>query len=244
MVVEIKITHMRKQKIFRLMTPGLCVLLFLLSIHTKAQEAVHKHAGHSGSAEVFTDKDALAKMVKNFESAERDSMQQPAKVLQYLGDIKGKKIMDIGAGTGYFSVRFAINGAYVIAADVSEGFLSFLKNRMKEEKISNMELRKVPYDSPLLKDKEVDIVFMSNTYHHIENRITYFTNVKQGLKTDGELIIVDFFKAEFMEKVQAPSMTMRASVDEVVFELKKAGFKLFEIEVNLLPYQYIIKARG
>lgn len=54
---------------------------------------------------------------------------------------------------------------------------------------------------------------------------------------------MDFFKAEFTDKVQAPAMGMRASVDEVVFELKKAGFTFFEVEVSLLPYQYIIKAK-
>lgn len=140
-------------------------------------------------------------------------------------------------------MKFADKGAYVIAADVSEAFQDYLKERITQEKIENIELRKLPYDSPSLKNNEVDIVFIANTYHHIENRSEYFSKVKKALRSNGELIIVDFFKTEFTEKVQAPAMGMRASVDEIVFELKKAGFTSFEVEVNLLPYQYIIKAK-
>lgn len=98
-------------------------------------------------------------------------------------------------------------------------------------------------DGPALKDKEADIVFIANTYHHIENRVDYFEKVKRGLKTNGEPVVLDYFKAEFTEEIQAPAMGMRASADEVVFELKRAGFSSFEVEVNLLPYQYIIKAK-
>lgn len=234
---------MSKQKMFHPIATSLYILLSLFSTKSNAQQSGHKQSSHSHSKKAFSDKEAVAKMAKSFESAERDSMQKPYKVVQYLGNLKGKKIMDIGAATGYFSVKFAAKGAYVIAADVSEGFQAYLKDRMENDKINNIELRKVPYDNPLLKDKEVDIVFIANTYHHIENRSEYFAKVKQGLKVDGELVIVDFFKADFTMKVQAPAMSMRASVDEVVFELKKAGFNSFEIEVNLLPYQYIIKAR-
>lgn len=220
------------------------IVLSLLSTNSNAQEKVHTNQHkYQHSNQAFSDKEAVAKMAKNFESPERDAMQQPEKVLLYMGNLKEKIIMDIGAATGYFSVKFATKGAKVIAADVSDGFQEYLKDRMEKEKIKNMELRKIPYDSPLLKDGEVDIVFIANTYHHIENRPEYFTQVKKGLKTNGELVIVDFFKTEFTETVHAPAMSMRASVDEVVFELKKAGFTTFEIEVNLLPYQYIIKAK-
>jgi len=233
---------MSKQTVFYPIA-SLCLMLSLFSIDSKAQETIYKQSDHSHSQYAFSDNEAVAKMAKNFESAERDSMQHPHRVIKYLGYIKGKRIMDIGAATGYFSIKFAAKGAFVIAADVSDGFQAYLKDRIEKEKISNIELRKVPYDSPLLKEKEVDIVFIANTYHHIENRAEYFAKVKQGLKSNGELVVLDFFKAEFTDKVQAPAMGMRASVDEVVFELKKAGFTFFEVEVSLLPYQYIIKAK-
>lgn len=191
----------------------------------------------------FSDKHAVEAMAANFESAGRDSVQQPQKVVEYLGDLKGKTLMDIGAATGYFSVKFADKGAHVIAADVSDAFQDYLKQRIEQNRITNIELRKTPYDSPLLKDQEADLVFMANTYHHIENRVDYFSKVKKGLKADGELIVVDYFRVELPEGISAPPMDMRVSVDEVVLELKQAGFKAFEAELGMLPYQYLIRAK-
>ncbi len=205
--------------------------------HDQHKENHGKH-GHG-----FTDKKAVEKMAKNFESADRDSMQQPQKILQYMGDLNGKTIIDIGAGTGYFSTKFANKGAHVIAADVSEDFQNYLKERIERNMIGNIELRKIPYDNPLLRSGEADIVFIANTYHHVENRTDYFTKVKKGLKTNGALIVVDYFKTELPKEITAPPMEMRVSVDQIVFELKKAGFMFFEAEIGMLPYQYVIRAR-
>lgn len=205
--------------------------------HKEHQHGKHSH-GHG-----FADKKAVEEMAKKFESEERDSMQQPQKVLEWIGDLKGKTLMDIGAGTGYFSVKFANKGASVIAADVSEEFQNYLKERIEKNNIKNIDLRKTPFDSPLLKDGEVDIVFIANTYHHIENRTDYFCKVKKGLKTNGELIVVDYFNAEIPKEITAPPMEIRVSLDQVVFELKKAGFISFDIDVNIMPYQYIVRAK-
>lgn len=213
--------------------------------NSKEKDMEHKEHQHEKNSHEhgFADKKAVEKMAKNFESPERDSMQQPKKVLEWIGDVKGKTLMDIGAGTGYFSVKFADRGANVIAADVSEEFQNYLKERIEKNSIKNIELRKTPFDSPLLKDGEADIVFIANTYHHIDSRIDYFSKVKRGLKSDGQLVIVDYFKAEIPKEITAPPMEMRVSVDQVVFELKKAGFTTFDVEVNIMPYQYIVRAK-
>ncbi|TYQ00167.1 methyltransferase family protein [Tenacibaculum adriaticum] len=209
--------------------------------HNQHKDANHEKSSHATHG--YTDKVTIEELTKRFESPERDSIEQPQKIVQFLGDIKGKIILDIGAGTGYYSVRFANEGANVIAADVSDQFQDYLKQRIEKNSIKNIELRKIPYDTPLLKDGEADIVFIANTYHHIENRVEYFTKVKNGLKTNGELIVLDYFNVDFPKGITAPPMKMRVSVDQAVFELKKAGFTTFEVEVNDLPYHYIIKAK-
>lgn len=201
----------------------------------------HEHGHeHNGSANHYMHQSSMDELVERFESKERDKYQQPEKVLEYLGDIQGKKIMDIGAGTGYFSVKLAANGANVIAADVNDDFQNYLKERIKEENISNIELRKLPYDSPELAKNEVDKVLIVNTYHHIEDRISYFKKVRKGINSDGELVIIDFFKAELPV---GPPVGHKIAIDDVVLELKEAGFTEFTIEVSLLDYQYIIKAK-
>lgn len=202
-----------------------------------------EHKAHAHSTHGFTGKIAIEEIAKKLEPAERDSIEQPQKVIQFIGEIKGKTLLDIGAGTGYYTLKFANSGANVIAADVNEELQNYLKLRMEKNNIKNIELRKTPYDSPLLRNEEADIVFIANTYHHIENRTDYFAKVKKGLKSNGELIVLDYFSIDLPKEVTAPPMEMRVSVDHAIFELKKSGFTSFEVEVNLLPYHYVIRAK-
>ena len=210
---------------------------------TQVKEEKHEgHKGketHSGAAKEHMHRSSVENLIDRFESPERDEYQQPDKVLGFLGDIRRKTIMDIGAGSGYFSVKLAEKGAKVIAADVDDEFQAFIKSRIEQDGLKNIQTRKIPYDSPGLKDGEVDMVFIVNTYHHIENRTDYFSEVKAGTKADGELIIIDFFKSE---TPVGPSFDHKISIDQVVSELKQAGYNSFEVNVDLLPYQYIIRA--
>ena len=211
---------------------------------TQVKEEKHEgHKGketHSGAANDHMHRSSVESLIDRFESPERDEYQQPEKVLGFLGDIRGKTIMDIGAGSGYFSVKLAEKGAKVIAADVDDEFQAFIKSRIGQDGLKNIQTRKIPYDSPGLKDGEVDMVFIVNTYHHIENRTEYFSKVKAGTQAEGELIIIDFFKSE---TPVGPSFDHKISIDQVVSELKQAGYSSFEVNVDLLPYQYIVKAR-
>lgn len=191
------------------------------------------------SANEHMHRSSVDELITHFESPERDEYQQPEKVIDYLGNITGKKIMDIGAGSGYFSVKLAEKGAYVIAADVNEEFQQFVSERIQKNNLDNIEPRKIPYDDPGLKNQEVDMIFIVNTYHHIENRPVYFSKAKNGLRENGELIIIDFFDFE----TPVGPKHHKVSIDKVIDELKKAGFTSFEVEVNLLPYQYIIKSK-
>ena len=227
------------------------LLLCLGSIHKHhgTLSAQEKGIGHEhqedketkhGSANEHMHQSSVADLIERFESPERDAYQKPDEVIEFLGDLSGKKIMDIGAGSGYFSVKLAEKGAAVIAADVDDEFQAFLKKRIEENKLTNIETRKLPYDSPNLKEKEVDIVLMVNTYHHIESRPEYFAKVKQGTKPEGELVIIDFFKTDLPI---GPPLDHKLAMDIVVNELKQAGYSSFDINVELLPYHYIIKAK-
>ncbi|MEM9075808.1 MAG: methyltransferase domain-containing protein [Bacteroidota bacterium] len=198
-----------------------------------------KNSGH-GTANEFMHKSSFEDLIVRFESPERDAYQHPDKVLEHLGDIDGKTIMDIGAGSGYFSVKLAEKGAKVIAADVNDKFLKYIQNRIEKSNLQNIEIRKIPYDSPGLTEQEVDRVLIVNTYHHIENRADYFAQVKKGTNTDGALVVIDFFKTD---TPVGPPADHKLSMDVVVNELKKAGYTSFAITVDLLPYQYIITAK-
>ena len=66
-----------------------------------------------------------------------------------------------------------------------------------------------------------------------------FSKVKKGTKDGGELVIVDFFDAV----LPVGPKHHKVSIDTVIDELKQAGYSQFEVNVNLLPYQYIIRAK-
>ena len=208
--------------------------------HKTEQDGNH-HSEHSGkSANDHMHKSSTQDLVNSFESPERDAYQKPEKVLSYLGDLEGKRIMDIGSGSGYFSVKLAEKGAHVIAADVDDEFQASLKKRIKDNDLQNIELRKIPFDSPDLGDGEVDKVLIVNTYHHIDNRVDYFAKVKKGIKADGELVVIDFFKKELPV---GPPVNHKIDLETVKEELKKAGYTQLDINVELLPYQFIVRAK-
>ena len=201
----------------------------------------HDHKkGHGASANEYMHQSSMDDLVERFESPERDAYQMPDKVLNVLGDLKGKTIIDIGAGSGYFSVKLAKHAGQVIAADVSKDFQEYLQKRIRKDHIKNISLRLLPLDSPELKDGEVDMVFISNTYHHIDHRPRYFSMVKKGIKNGGSLVIIDYVKSDIPV---GPPTEHKVSIDQIIAELKKAGFTTFDIDVNLLPYQFIITAR-
>ena len=214
----------------------LSVLLLLFSCKQGHQQD-HAH----GSANEYMHKSSVEALIANFESPKRDAYQQPEKVIDYLGDLQGLKIMDLGSGSGYFSFRLAEGGAMVIAADVNDEFLAYIQDKITKNELDSLgiELRKIPYDSPSLQAAEVDKVLVVNTYHHIENRVDYFKQVRTGLKPGGELIVIDYFKKKIPV---GPPAGHKISRDVVIKELYSAGFKNIDVNTDLLKYQYVIRA--
>ncbi len=218
------------------------IMLVSSMAFSQHDERHRKHGTKHGSntANEYMHRSSTEHLIKNFESPARDAYQKPEKVLEYLGELEGKKIMDIGAGSGYFSVKLASKGARVIAADVNDEFQAALQKRIDDNKLENIELRKIPYDSPNLADEEVDMVLIVNTYHHIENRSDYFEKVKQGIKDGGELVVIDYFKKEIPV---GPPVNHKVSLETVKRELEQAGYTQLDVNTELLPYQFIVRAK-
>ena len=215
--------------------------LFVVAAVTCGCGQVAQEDGSEGDANVHMNQQPFEELAAGFESPERDAWQKPDEVIAALGDVAGKTIMDIGSGTGYFSFRLVDAGANVICADIDERFLDYIASRKEQRGIPDerMELRHVPYDSALLQPGEVDMVLLVDTYHHILNREEYFAEVRAGIKPGGQLVIVDFFKRELPV---GPPVDMKLDRETIIEELRNAGFERFEIDGELLPYQFIITA--
>ena len=202
-----------------------------------------RHHGHQhGDANAHMHENDFEDLVQRFDDPARADWQKPDEVIAFLGDIVNNTIMDIGCGTGYFSFKLVEAGALVIAADVDDRFLSLVKEKKQESGLDDKQLstRKLPYDSPELAASEVDMVLIVDTYHHIEDRENYFAKVKNGLKENGRLVVIDFKKEE---SPMGPPKKMRMSAAFVQAELEGAGFSAFSVDSLLLPYQYILIAQ-
>jgi len=187
----------------------LLVMILQLSCKNKS-----KHEHEHGHANKFMHQKTFDQLVKQFEDPHRNSWQKPDTVMHILGNLHGKKVMDLGSGTGYFSFRLYDAGAHVICADVDDDFLTYIQNKINEKKVdtSRITTRKVKFDDPLLQTEEADMVLIVNTYHHIDNRPAYFTKVLSGLKPNGKLIVIDFKKRELPE---GPPVKMKLTEKEV-----------------------------
>lgn len=205
-------------------------------------QAHRGHGHHHGHANAFMHQSDFEDLVKRFESPDRAEWQKPDELIASLGELNGKQIADLGAGTGYFSVRLAKTGAHVIALDVDQQFVDYMNDRMSKlppAEAANMEVRLTPYEHADLGEGEVDMVLTVDTYHHFENRVAYFTRLRTNIKPGGSLVIVDFKPGD---QPQGPPTEMKIAPDQIEKELKEAGFTTFELNNDLLPYQFVLKA--
>jgi 2-polyprenyl-3-methyl-5-hydroxy-6-metoxy-1,4-benzoquinol methylase len=184
---------------------------------------------------------SFEEMVKALERPDRASWQKPEEVIAAMGTLKGLKVMDIGCGTGYFSFRLQQAGAFVIAADVDDRFLAYVDSVRTARGIAEkyLQTRKLQPNDPGLEKKEIDVAFIVNTYHHIEDRKAYFTKLKKGMKSTGYLVIIDFFKKDMP---MGPPTSMKLSAEEIIRELSQAGFTKYKTDDKLLPFQYLLFA--
>ena len=124
----------------------------------------------------------------------RDDWQKPDEIVTALEIQPGTTVADLGAGSGYFTGRLAAAvgpQGRVYAVDVDEKMNERLRRRLAEEGVANAEVVLGRYDDPLLPDGKIDLIFSSNTYHHIEDRPVYFANLQADLAPGGRIAILD-----------------------------------------------------
>ena len=176
------------------------------------------------------------KWAKEFDNPERDAWQKPEEILDALHLQRTSLVADIGAGTGYFSVRIAkrIPEGKIFAADSEPDMVRHLGERARLEHLINLVPVQASADAANLPEP-VDIALVVDTYHHIGNRTQYFTTLKSSLRPGGRLVIVDF-KAD---SPNGPPVQHRLSPERVTQELKAAGYTLVDT-LQFLPRQYCL----
>lgn len=232
--------NMKKQPFFLLIAAITLLSLSGCKWKTQDGETIEKPTTETETPGVGNDYENEA---EQYESADRVIWQKPDLVIQQLGEVDGKVVADLGAGTGYFSRRIAYKGATVIAIDIDPKAIQWMeeqKARFPLELRNRLIIRQAEANDPKLNPNEVDIVLLVNTYSYIQDRVAYFSKLKEAIRANGHVIIIDFKKKE---TPFGPSLEERVDVKDVEKELKEAGYKLLAIDNESLDYQYIIKAQ-
>ena len=185
----------------------------------------------------------LKQYLEQLDRAERDQYQKPDQVVDTLGLKPGMAVADLGAGSGYFTRRFVkavTDTGKVYAIDVEQEMLAYTKASIERLPIpSNVEFILASSDNPKLPPNSVDLIFVCNVYHHLEDRDRYFAAVKPALKAGGRIAIVDFYHDKRSGDVGFPRRHLVAR-ETVVEEMRRAGYRLLR-EHDFLPRQYFLE---
>jgi ubiquinone/menaquinone biosynthesis C-methylase UbiE len=160
-----------------------------------------------------------------YEGWGRDDWQQPERVVASLGLEPGDRVADLGAGGGYFTFRLADAvgpTGIVYAVDVDPGMIDYLGRRARDEGRANVEVILGEYHDPLLPDASIDLLFTSNTYHHLEDRVRYFADVRADLAPGGRVAIVELNDRSWFPRW----FGIHTPLETIVQEMTQAGYQL------------------
>jgi predicted methyltransferase len=157
-----------------------------------------------------------------FEGADRAERLQIERVMDLLGIKGGSSVADIGAGSGWFTVRAARRAGeegLVYAVEINRAYVRQLKKRAKKEKLPNVRTILGKLDDPLLPKQSVDAVLLLKTYHEVAQPIALLRHVREAMRPGARLGIID---------KNGTGGDHGLNADAVVKEAEQAGFKLVE----------------
>jgi len=210
------------------------ILAFVLAVAAPAfpQAAATPHEMHKRHD------DPMA-YIASLDDPKRDAYQKPDEVMAALALREGEVIADIGAGSGYFALRFARavgDKGRVYAVDISPDMVRHLNRRLRDAGVRNVFTVLSDPDDPLLPDASVDRFVIVDTWHHVEDQANYLALLKRMLRPGGQVVHIDFQKRELPI---GPPLEMKIAREELMKQMQGAGFQL-STEHTFLPYQYFL----
>lgn len=183
--------------------------------------------------------DNLTNRQKNLNARASSSAWQPDKVIDTLNIQKGWFIGDLGAGGGYYTLRFAEetgkNGK-VFAADINEDFLKGIKKDAESKGLNNVDTILAAENDSRFPDNALDLIFIRNTFHHLTQRDKYMKRLAKKLKANGKVVIIDYKRN--MSSYHGHDVTH----DEVLSAIRNSGL-VIEKELGFIEKQYFFILR-
>ena len=164
----------------------------------------------------------------------REGWQRVSDVFEAMGVEEGSRVADIGAGTGFFTVRLAKaagSSGRVYAVDIDKKRLKTIRKRMKKGKLTNIEVIRGETDNPHLPPNTLDAILLTNAYHHLDEYQSMLAHMRRALKLDGRMVIIDYTRLENSETPRKQSRKEQTENHEIRSELvqedlQEAGFDI------------------
>jgi ubiquinone/menaquinone biosynthesis C-methylase UbiE len=173
---------------------------------------------------------------------EREREEAPSKAIAALGLRAGQVVADVGAGSGYYTVRLAKAvgpTGRVVATDLQPGMLDLLRARVARERLANVEVVAGRADDPVLPEKTFDLVLLVDVYHELAAPQVFVRKLKAALKPGGRLVLIEFRREDPRVPIRDEH---KMSVSQVRDELGADGFRIDQV-IDVLPWQHIIVLR-
>lgn len=171
--------------------------------------------------------------------AEREDEEEPDKALEIIGIASGEAVADIGAGSGYFTLRLSNlvgSTGHVYAVDIQEGMLRIIQQKLEQNQIDNVSLVLGSQGSPGLEEASLDLALMVDVYHELAEPQILLQQLYLALKPGGRLVLLEY-RAEDPEIPILPLHKM--SVADAKLEVEHEGFKLTTVNEDL-PSQHVL----
>jgi arsenite methyltransferase len=133
--------------------------------------------------------------IAGYEGDDRDAWQQTERVVETLALGPGQHVADIGSGSGYFTrhlARAVEPGGRVFAVDVDAKMNAYLAEKLAEEGIANVTVVLATAEDPGLPVAGIDLVFTSNTYHHLPDQGRYFASLRKYLAPGARVAVIEY----------------------------------------------------
>jgi SAM-dependent methyltransferase len=176
------------------------------------------------------------------ERSERLQEEEPDLAISILKIPKGAAVADIGAGSGYMTIRLSDRvgpAGTVFATDVQPQMIEILRRRLEAKHITNVTLVQGAVDDPRLPTASVDLELMVDVYHELSEPQAMLRGLRAALKPGGRLVLLEYRKEDRSIPIK-PEHKM--SVGEAKLEVEHEGFTLADVDESL-PWQHILTFR-
>jgi ubiquinone/menaquinone biosynthesis C-methylase UbiE len=172
----------------------------------------------------------------------RDDHQRPKELVAAMGLKPGMTVVDIGTGTGYmlpFLHDAVGDGGRVYAEDIFDDFIKQAKERVAAKGYKNVTFIKGTEHMANLEEGSIDVALVLDVYHHFNFPDEMLASISRGLKPNGRLVLVDYYKRPDAMPGGGAMTHIRIDYDDVVKEVEAAGFKFVEKREQIQNSQYL-----